>query len=126
MAAGYNSGIDLTPLEIAMKKLTAVACLLLLPLAGPLLAAELAAPVRVFDAGELTLDRYTVVKRLWTGALRASFWIPAYDDPGTAIAALTSAAADLGADGVVNLHCLNDTGGWGGGYTCYGLAIKLK
>ena len=109
-----------------MKKLTAVACLLMLPLAGPLLAAELAAPVRVFDAGELTLDRYTVVKRLWTGALRASFWIPAYDDPGTAIAALTSAAADLGADGVVNLHCLNDAGGWGGGYTCYGLAIKLR
>ena len=109
-----------------MKKIAAVACLFLLPMAGLVTAAEPAAPLRVFDAGELTLDRYTVVKRLWTGALRASFWIPSYDDVGTAISALTSEARSLGADGVVNLHCLNDSGGWGGGYICYGLAIKLK
>ena len=82
--------------------------------------------VRIYDTGELTLDRYTVVERLWTGTWRASFWVPTYDDPSSAIAALTSKAADLGADGVVNLHCVNDSGGWGGGYYCYGLAIKLK
>ena len=109
-----------------MKMLAVMTSLLLLAAAGAVTAAEPAAPVRVFDAGELTLDRYTVVKRLWTGALRASFWIPSYDDAGTAISALTSEARSLGADGVVNLHCVNDTGGWGGGYTCYGLAIKLK
>jgi len=112
--------------EITMRKTAAVTCLLLLSLAGPVTAAEPEAPLRVFDAGELTLDRYTVVKRLWTGALRASFWIPSYDDAATAISALTSKARDLGADGVVNLHCLNDNTGWGGGYICYGLAIKLK
>jgi len=83
-------------------------------------------PVRVFDAGELTPSHYTVVKRLWTGTWRASFWIPRHDDAGAAITALTTQAASLGADGVVNLHCLNDAGGWGGGYRCYGLAIKLK
>jgi uncharacterized protein YbjQ (UPF0145 family) len=83
-------------------------------------------PVRVFDTGELTLDRYTVIERLWAGTLRASFWVPTHDDPGSAIAALTSKAADLGADGVVNLHCVNDAGGWDGGYYCYGLAIKLR
>jgi len=109
-----------------MKKIAAVACLLLVTAASPVIAAEPDVPLRVFDAGELTLDRYTVVKRLWTGALRASFWIPAYDDAASAITALTSKARDLGADGVVNLHCLNDNTGWGGGYTCYGLAIKLK
>jgi uncharacterized protein YbjQ (UPF0145 family) len=112
--------------ESVMRKIAAVMCLILLPLAGPVTAAELEAPLRVFDAGELTLDRYTVVKRLWTGALRASFWLPSYDDAATAIAALTSKARSLGADGVVNLHCLNDNTGWGGGYICYGLAIKLK
>lgn len=84
------------------------------------------APVRVFDAGELTPDRYTVIERLWTGTWRASFWIPTHDDAGSAIAALTSKAESLGADGIVNLHCVNDAGGWGGGYYCYGLAIKLK
>ena len=109
-----------------MKKIVVFACVLLATIAGPVTAAESAAPLRVFDAGELTLNRYDVIKRLWTGALRASFWIPSYDDAGTAISALTSEARSLGADGVVNLHCLNDRGGWGGGYTCYGLAIKLK
>lgn len=83
-------------------------------------------PLRVFDAGELTPDRYSVVKRLWTGTWRASFWVPGHDDASAAVAALTQEAASLGAHGVVNLHCLNDTGGWGGGYFCYGLAIKLK
>jgi len=82
--------------------------------------------VRVFDAAELTLDRYTVIKRIWADTWRASFWVPTHDDAASAISALTSKAADLGADGVVNLHCVNDQGGWGSGYFCYGLAIKLK
>lgn len=94
--------------------------------AAPGTMAETVAPVRVFDTGELTLDRYEVIERLWTGTWRASFWVPTHDDASSAIAALTSKAADLGADGVVNLHCVNDRGGWGGGYYCYGLAIRLK
>ncbi|MND00255.1 hypothetical protein D3C83_188000 [compost metagenome] len=58
--------------------------------------------------------------------MRASFWIPEHDDAATAIGALTGKARDLGADGIVNLHCLNDAGGWSAGYLCYGLAVKLK
>jgi len=81
---------------------------------------------KVYDAGELSPSRYTIIERLWTGTWRASFWIPSYGEAGEAVAALTDKATRLGADGVVNLHCLNDTGGWGGGYYCYGLAIKLK
>lgn len=84
------------------------------------------APVRVFDAGELTLDRYTVIARVWTGTWRAPFWFPSHDDSGAAVAALTGKAASLGANGVVNLHCVNDAGAWSGGYYCYGLAIKLR
>jgi hypothetical protein len=84
------------------------------------------APVRVFDATELTPSRYTVIERVWTGTWRAPFWIPNHEDAGAAVAALTNKAASLGANGVVNLHCLNDAGGWGGGYYCYGLAIKLR
>jgi len=82
--------------------------------------------VRVYDAGELTLDRYSVIERLWTGTWRASFWIPEHDEPSAAITALTARAAALGADGVTHLHCVNDSTGWGGGYYCYGLAIKMK
>jgi hypothetical protein len=93
---------------------------------SPALAGEPKPPVRIFDTGELTLDRYTIVERLWTGTWRASFWIPAHRDAGSAIDALTSKAADLGADGVVNLHCVHDAGGIDRGYFCYGLAIKFK
>lgn len=106
-----------------MKKFTALVCLALIAVAAN--AAETGA-VRVFDAGELTLDRYTVIERLWTGTWRSAFWLPSHDDPGAAIAALTSEAGRLGADGVTNLHCLHDGGGMSGGYVCYGLAIKLK
>ena len=111
-----------------MKSIVAIAAVLLFVLGTVSVAGHAAdaAPVRVFDAGELTPDRYTVIERIWTGTWRASFWVPSHEDAGAAVAALTSKAANLGANGVVNLHCVNDTGGWGGGYTCYGLAIQLK
>lgn len=84
-------------------------------------------PLRVFDATELTPDRYTVVKRLWVETWRSAFWVPSHGDSGAAIAALTSEAATLGADAVVNLVCLNDQRAWfDRGYFCYGLAVKLK
>jgi hypothetical protein len=82
--------------------------------------------VRVFDAGELTIDRYTVIERLWTSTWRSAFWLPEYKDAGAAIASLTTEAGRRGADGVIDVHCLNDSGGLTSGYTCHGLAIKLK
>ena len=85
------------------------------------------APVRVFDATELTPDRYTIIKRLWVESWRSAFWVPSHDDSGAAIAALTAEAARLGADAVTNLACLNDSRAWvARGYFCYGLAIKLR
>ena len=93
--------------------------------AGCTTVAPDAAKVKVFDATQLTQDRYTVVTRIWTQSWRSAFWVPTHDQAPDAVAALTSKAFDAGADGVVNLHCLNDTG-WFGGYFCYGLATKLK
>jgi hypothetical protein len=107
-----------------MKTFAAMACLGLLTMGAQ--AAEPEAPVRVFDAGELALNQYSVIERLWTGTWRSAFWLPAYADAGAAISALTTEAGRRGADGVINLHCLRDGGGLIGGYICYGLAIKLK
>jgi hypothetical protein len=107
-----------------MKKFAAMACLGLLVMGAQ--AAEPEAPVRIFGAGELALSQYSVIERLWTGTWRSAFWLPAYGDAAAAISALTAEAERRGADGVVNLHCLRDGGGWVGGYICYGLAIKLK
>ena len=113
-----------------MKRMTVAVCAaaLLFGLATRTVASadELAAPVKVFEAGELTLGGYTVVKRIWVDTWRSAFWISTHDNAGAAIAALTAETAGLGADGVINLHCLNDAGGRGGGYFCYGFAIKLK
>ena len=83
------------------------------------------AEIRVYDASELTLDRYTVVRRLWAGTWRASFWVPTSRERADAIEAIKSAAANAGADGVINLHCLTDAY-WADEYFCYALAIKLK
>jgi len=82
-------------------------------------------PIKIYEASELTLASYTVVKRIWTGTWYASFMVPSHEDLPSAIEALKSKAADAGADGVVNLSCLNDAA-WDTRYYCYGLAIKLK
>jgi hypothetical protein len=112
-----------------MKQSTVIAVLLSCTLGvggGAALAAD-AEQIRVFDATELPLHRYEVVKRIWTQTWHASFWVSTHDEAADAIAALTRKAADAGANGVINLHCLNDTGGWSSnGYFCHGLAIKLK
>jgi uncharacterized protein YbjQ (UPF0145 family) len=98
----------------------------LLSIAGVNATAQDRAPaIRVYDATELALQRYTVVKRLWAGTWRSSFWVSTDDDAPAALKALTEKAADLEADGVTNVHCVSEAAG-AGGFFCYGLAIKLK
>jgi hypothetical protein len=82
-------------------------------------------PIRIYDAAELTLASYTVVKRIWTGTWWASFAVPTHVDMASAIEALKARAADAGADGVTNLVCLSEAP-WDDRYFCYGLAIRLK
>jgi uncharacterized protein YbjQ (UPF0145 family) len=82
-------------------------------------------PIRIYEASELALASYTVVKRIWTGTWRGSFMVPTHNDMAGAIEALKARAADAGANGVVNLHCLSEAP-WDDRYFCYGLAIRLK
>jgi hypothetical protein len=86
------------------------------------------APLRVYDATELPLGQYTVIKRLWVDAWRSAFHVPTDSDPGDAVRSLVEEAARLGADGVVNLHCVrgSDTIVSGSGYYCYGSAFKFR
>jgi hypothetical protein len=86
------------------------------------------APLKVFSPGELPLAHYTVVKRLWVEMPESAFYVRTHTDSGAAISALVNEATRIGADGVVNLHCLNGgqfTANWAGWY-CYGNAIKMK
>jgi hypothetical protein len=87
------------------------------------------AAVRIYEAGVLAPYRYTVIKHLWAESWRSAFWVPTHEESGDAIAALQDEAASLGANGIVNLNCLNERGGWFSSrdaYFCYGNAIKLK
>ena len=101
----------------------------LLAFAGAIASAQQdraeAPPIRVYEASELSLASYTVVKRIWAGTWGASLWIPTHTELADAIEALKAKAANAGADAVVNLHCLNDAP-WDDRYFCYGLAIRLK
>lgn len=87
-----------------------------------------AAPLRVYAPGEITPDRYTVVRRLWVDGARSAFDVPRYPHSGEAIGAIVNAAARAGANGVVNLYCLNERGAAANrdAFLCYALAIKAR
>src|SRR5262249_54757180 len=86
-----------------------------------------AAPLRVYDATELTPDRYTVIQRVWTGSWRSALGYPEHADSGAAIGALSAEAGRLGADGLTNLSCLEDPrAGLGGGPLRCGRASQAR
>jgi hypothetical protein len=81
----------------------------------------------IYDSTQVALDRYTVLKRLGVQGWKSGYTIPSYRDATSAAEALLAEAAGLGADGIVNLYCLDRSDRWkGDGYYCYGNAIKLK
>jgi uncharacterized protein YbjQ (UPF0145 family) len=84
-------------------------------------------PVPIYDSTQIALDRYTVVKRLGVQGWRSGYYIESYRDVATAAEALLAQAAQLNADGLVNVYCLDRSDRLkGDGYYCYGNAIKLK
>lgn len=85
-------------------------------------------PLPVYDSTQIALDRYTVIRRLPVDGWRSAFGVPGHRDEAGARRALLNAAAGLGADGVINLHCLGQTDALfnPSGYYCYGNAIRLK
>ena len=90
--------------------------------------AQDAAGVRIYQVGDIAYARYTVLERIWVESWRSAFFVPTREDESGAIAALRDKAAGLGADGIVNLRCLQDSGGFPvmRGYFCYANAIKLR
>ena len=113
---------------IARRRITQLLIAVAIAAAPHLVGAAQSGAPRVYKVGEITLDRYTVIDRIWVGSLRTAFWLPTHADEPSAIEAVMSEAARLGADGVVNLHCLNDRGGLPPlmGHFCYANAIKLR
>jgi hypothetical protein len=73
--------------------------------------------------------RYQVVKRLWVESWRSAFRVPAHADTGAAVAELQAEAARVGANALLNLVCIPDSG-WQlrkqPSVFCYALAIRLR
>ena len=85
--------------------------------------------VPVYDSTQVPFDRYTIVSRIGVEDWRQSaFRIRSHPTLQAARAALTREAARLGADGVINMICFDQTDRVfrPEGYFCYGNAIRLK
>ena len=87
--------------------------------------------VRIYKLGELSESRYEAVGRPWADSWRAAFWVPTYPSQEQAIAASQAEAARLGADGLINVICLDQgRSKWSSNtdpaIVCSGIAIRIR
>jgi uncharacterized protein YbjQ (UPF0145 family) len=66
-----------------------------------------AAEVKVYESDQLLQDQYKVVRYLWVDSWRAAFWLPSYSSEAEGIASLRAEAARLGANGLINVTCID-------------------
>lgn len=83
------------------------------------------AAVTLYDATQISHDRYRVVKRLWADSWRTAFGVPHHATREAAVQDLMQAAERAGANGLVNVYCVGGTES-ARGYYCYGNAIQVK
>jgi hypothetical protein len=93
--------------------------------------AKRAPDVRLYKLGELNASRVEVVSRLWADTWRSAFWVPSYPSQEQAIAASQTEAARQGADGLINVVCLDQgRSKWSSttdpAIVCYGIAIHVR
>jgi hypothetical protein len=90
--------------------------------------ARTADSIKIFDPADLNLSRYEILKRLWVESGRSAFEVPRHADAAAAIAEMKTAAASLGADGLINVVCVPEEAWWlrKANVFCYALAIRLR
>jgi hypothetical protein len=86
-----------------------------------------AAEVKIFGLGDPNTSRYEVVSRPWVDSWRSALWVPTYPSEEQALAALQTEAARRGADGLMNVSCLNQgRPNAEPAILCYGIGIRLR
>lgn len=89
-----------------------------------------AADVRVYEPTHLVQGQYEIVRRLWVDTWRTAVRVPSHSSEAAGITALRTEAARLGANGLINVDCL-DQGrsmwSWSRepAFICYGNAIRV-
>jgi hypothetical protein len=86
--------------------------------------------VKIYESNRLAASQYEVVRRLWMDSWRSNFLLPSYRSEAEAIIAMKTEAGRLGADGLINVVCLNQgRSKWFSSQDprilCYGNAIRL-
>jgi hypothetical protein len=90
-----------------------------------------AAQLKIYTFGEVNASGYEVVGRPWIDSWRSAYSVPTFPSQEQAIAALRTEAARRGADGLLNVSCL-DQGRWQWSsntepaFLCYGIAIRTR
>ena len=86
--------------------------------------------VQVYPANPYVGKSYEVLGPLWAGSWRTAFRLPTFPTRDEAIVALQSEAAQLNADALISVSCLDQgRSTWfktnEPGFLCYGVAIRL-
>ena len=89
-----------------------------------------AAQVKVYEPDQLVQGQYEGVRYFWVDSWRTAFWLPSASSEAEGIASLQAEAARLGANGLINVSCI-DQGrslwSWSRepSILCYGNAINV-
>lgn len=90
-----------------------------------------AAEVKVYEPNKLVQAQYEAVRYLWVDSWRTAFWLPSASSESEGIALLQAEAARLGANGLINVSCI-DQGHYRWSWNqepsilCYGNAIRVR
>ena len=90
-----------------------------------------ASEVEVYEPAQLAQDQYELVRYLPVDSWRTAFWLPTYSSQDEGIASLQAEATRLGANGLINVSCLdqgNSIWSWSRepAILCYGNAIRVR
>ena len=87
--------------------------------------------VKIYGADQLLQNQYQHVSYLWVDSWRSALWVPSASSESVAIASLQTEALRLGANGLINVSCL-DQGHFfrprsrEPSIVCYGHAIRVR
>ena len=87
--------------------------------------------VKVYELGQIAVNRYDVLSHIWADSWRSATGMPLHASEAQGVASLQAEAARLGANGLVNVVCLDQgrPNWWSSpapAYLCYGIAVRVK
>src|SRR5215470_9788188 len=90
-----------------------------------------AADIKVYKLGQLPSGSYEPVAHIWVDSWRSAFWSPTYATEDEAVSSLRAEAARLGANGLVNIVCLDQnvptkSANATPAILCYGYAVRVR